>query len=74
MMIQPVSDFVVTESVFTKPEKVETFTISDNTTTSVVLRWLDIPSATGYIIYRAGTGGISKRLELLLQGSIRIQS
>lgn len=32
------SDFVVSSQVFTKPEKVENFTISDNTTTSVVLR------------------------------------
>lgn len=56
------SDFVVTASVYTKPEKVETFTISDNTTTSVVLRWTDIISATGYIIYRAGTGGNFKKI------------
>lgn len=56
------SDFAVTTVVYTKPEKVETFTISDNTSTSVVLRWQDIPSATGYIIYRAGTGGKFKKI------------
>ena len=65
------SDFVVTESVFTKPEKVETFTISDNTTTSVVLRWLDIPSATGYIIYRAGTGGNFKKIGTSVTGEYK---
>lgn len=65
------SDFVVTASVYTKPERVETFTISDNTTTSVVLRWQDIPSATGYIIYRAGTGGNFKKVGTSVVGEYK---
>lgn len=56
------SDFATPFAAYTKPEKVESFTISDNTTTSVTLRWTDIPSATGYIIYRAGTGGNFKKV------------
>lgn len=56
------SEAVVTGSVYTKPEKVIGFTISDNTSTSVVLRWEDLPSASGYIIYRAGTGGNFKKI------------
>lgn len=65
------SDFVVSSQVFTKPEKVENFTISDNTTTSVVLRWTDIPSATGYIIYRAGTGGNFKKIGVASTGEYK---
>jgi fibronectin type 3 domain-containing protein len=57
------SDFSVPVSAYTKPEKVESFVITDNTTTSVTLQWTDLSSATGYLIYRAGTGGNFKKID-----------
>lgn len=42
---------------WTKPKKLESFTISGNTATTISLKWEDVASATGYLIYRAGTGG-----------------
>ncbi len=51
------SDFIAPLHAATRPLKVESFTIDKNTTTSVTLTWAAVPSATGYLIYRAGTGG-----------------
>lgn len=51
------SDFIAPLHAATRPLKVEGFTIDKNTTTSVTLTWTGVPSATGYLIYRAGTGG-----------------
>lgn len=51
------SDFVAPIHTSTRPLKVESFTIDSNTATSVTLRWTEVPSASGYLIYRAGTGG-----------------
>lgn len=55
-------DFCVPVHTYTRPEKLPSFTIEGNTATSITLKWADVASATGYIIYRAGTGGNYKKI------------
>jgi fibronectin type 3 domain-containing protein len=57
------SEFSAPVSAYTKPEKVESFEITGNTANSITLQWTDLTSATGYLIYRAGTGGNFKKID-----------
>lgn len=56
------SEFCAPVHTYTRPQKLESFTFTGNTTTSITLKWTDVASATGYIIYRAGTNGNFKQV------------
>lgn len=51
------SEFSVPVKTYTRPDKLQTFTFASNTATSITLKWEDVSSATGYLIYRAGANG-----------------
>ncbi len=50
------SEFAVPVHAYTRPQKVETFTFTANEKNKITLKWNDVESATGYIIYRAVEG------------------
>ena len=50
------SEFAVPVQVYTRPEKLDTFTFAGNEKNKITLKWNDVESATGYIIYRAAEG------------------
>lgn len=51
------SEFSVPVKAYTRPEKLADFTFTGNTATNITLKWNDVESATGYLIYRAVEGG-----------------
>ena len=51
------SDFAVPAKAYTRPEKLDSFTFTANEKTKITLKWNDVESATGYIIYRADASG-----------------
>lgn len=56
------SNFSLPVSAYTKPEKVASFSVVENKAGSITLKWADLSSATGYIVYRGGTGGTFKKV------------
>ncbi len=50
------SNFSFPVQAYTRPDRVDTFSFAENAKNKITLKWNDVESATGYIIYRAAQG------------------